>query len=286
MSYFGNYGKLLHNMIESYELKMIPQDYDFELSEPEINPLDTLITSEQIWNDGSSFVHMNEFYALSIVGPQGSGKTSIAKQIATFGKANDFMIIYAMPEDYMNDINAWLELVTVTPRARTMIILDDLSYSSDAQNRKNQALLKNMISRVRHIFKGEIFMIYITHRLHATPPMLRNSGSWIFTNMQSADRDDALEIIGRNKETRERLEQIYSFIARVSLDGAKNRTVTYHYNDQEYSFKWGDREDPGDGRMMAIYHGGVLKLFHSKVIETSINFEDYRFIPIPKVLKQ
>ena len=124
-------------------------------------------------------------------------------------------------------------------------------------------------------------MIFITHRLHATPPMLRNSASWIFTNMQSADRDDALEVIGRDKEQRERLERIYSFMSRVTLEGAnEDRIVKINYHEKEYKFKWGDKHDAGDGRIMAIYHGGKMKLFHSKDIETSINLNDYRFIPI------
>lgn len=283
MSYLGNYANLLKKQIEDFQDKQNPKELEIELDESTENPLDTLLTSEKIWNDGFNLVKLNGFYALSLVGPQGSGKSSIARQVSNFAKKNDFKIIYAMPEDYLHDINAWLELCTVNPRARTLICLDDLSYSTDAENKKNQALLKNMIARVRHIFKGEIFMIYITHRLHATPPMMRNSASWIFTNMQSADRDDALEVIGRNKDLRERLEQVYHFIARVTLESAQNRIIKYVFNDKEYSFKWGDRHDKGDGRLMAIYHGGQLKLFRSQDSEVSINFEDYRFIPIPKV---
>lgn len=279
----GNYAKYLHTLVNDYEEKLKPKVHEIDFNENVNNPLDSFVTSEKIWNDGNNLAQLNEFYALSIVGPQGSGKTSIAKQVVDYAKDNGFKIIYAMPEDYLNDITAWLDLCTVNPRSKTLIVLDDLSYSTDAQNKKNQALLKNMIARVRHIFKGQIFMIYITHRLHATPPMLRNSASWIFTNMQSADRDDALEIIGRNKDLRERLEQIYTFIARVTLESANNRIIKYHYEDKEYSFRWGDKQNKGDGRLMALYHGGKLTLFRSQDHEVSINFEDYRFIPIPKV---
>lgn len=279
----GVYAKYLEKLSKDYEDKINPKVEEIELDEVEINPLDTLLTSSQLWLDGYDLVKLNEFYALSIVGPQGSGKSSIALQIANYGVKNGFKLIYALPDDYLNDINAWLDLCTVNPRTKIMIVLDDLSYSTDAQGKKTQALLKNMVARVRHIFKGQIFMIYITHRLHATPPMLRNSASWIFTNMQSADRDDALEIIGRNKELRERLESIYTFIARVTLEGAKNRIVKYFFRDKEYSFRWGDKYDKGDGRLMASFHGGKLGLFLSKDSNESINFEDYRFIPIPKV---
>jgi len=283
MSYLGNYSSLLSGMINDYEIKNSkPITNEIDLPDGIIeNPLEALISTAQLWHDGYGLVKLNEFYALSLVGSQGSGKTSIAKQLAIHAKENDFRIIYAMPDDYMSDVNAWLAMSTLESRAKTFIVLDDLSYFSDAQARKQSALVKNMVSRVRHIFKGQIFMIFITHRLHATPPMLRNSASWIFTNMQSADRDDALEVIGRDKEQRERLERVYSFLSRVTLEGAnEDRMVKINYHDKEYKFKWGDKKDPADGRIMSIYHGGKMKLFHSKDVETSINFDDYRFIPI------
>lgn len=283
MSYFGTYGRLLDDMICNYELRNNSnKPKEITISDETLeNPLEAMINTTQLWHDGYGLVKLNEFYALSLVGSQGSGKTNIARQIATYAKDNDFRIIYALPDDYMGDVNAWLVMATMESRAKTFIVLDDLSYFSDAQARKQQALVKNMVSRLRHIFKGQIFIIFITHRYHATPPMLRNSASWIFTNMQSADRDDALEIVGRDKEQRERLEHIYSLMNRITLEGAnEDRMVRIRYHDKDYKFKWGDKKDPGDGRIMAIYHGGKMKLFHSKHIDTSINFDDYRFIPI------
>jgi hypothetical protein len=106
-------------------------------------------------------------------------------------------------------------------------------------------------------------------------------------NMQSADRDDALEVIGRDKEQRERLERVYTFLSRVSLESANDdRMVKITYHDKDYKFKWGDKTDPADGRIMAIYHGGKVKLFHAKDEETDINFNDYRFIPITPVVEK
>ena len=276
-------------MVNEYELKYSKEKInEIDLPTETIeNPLETLINTAQLWHDGYGLVKLNEFYALSLVGSQGSGKTSIAKQLAIYAKENDFRIIYAMPDDYMSDVTEWLKMATMESRAKTFIVLDDLSYFSDAQARKQTALVKNMVARVRHIFKGQIFMIFITHRLHATPPMLRNSASWIFMNMQSADRDDALEVIGRDKEQRERLERVYTFLSRASLESANDdRIVKITYHDKEYKFKWGDKHDSADGRIMAIYHGGKVKLFHSKDVETTINFNDYRFIPILPVIKE
>jgi len=288
MSYLGNYNKVLWSMVDAFDQKYynIPVDeIDFS-SEVVEDPYSTMVTSEQLWNDGESFVELDEFFAFSLVGPQGSGKTNIAKQISTFAQKKGYRIVYAMPDDYMPDVNAWIKLVTADSSSRTLFVLDDLSYFSDAQAKKQASLVKNMVARLRHIFKTRIFVIFITHRVHATPPMLRNSASWVFSKMQSADRDDCLEIIGRDKEQRDRLEQIYSFMSRISLEYAKpERIVKFTYKDKVYSFKWGDKYDAGDGRLMTIYHGGKLKIFLSKHIDTSINFEDFRYIPTPQVIE-
>lgn len=243
------------------------------------NPIDSFITVDQIWNDGYAVLQTNEFFAVSIVGPQGSGKSTLASEFIPYAIENDFKIIYAIPDDYLNHVNAWLDKCTEDPRAKNFLIMEDMSYSNDIQSRKNQAALKNAVARFRHIFKGQMFVIFITHRLHGTPPMMRNSNTWIFSSMQSADRDDAQEIIGRNKTLRERLEALYTFIARVSIEGARDGIIKFTLKDREHVFRWGRKGDSGDGRLMASYHAGELKVFLSKVVQY-IDLEKYRCIPV------
>lgn len=239
----------------------------------------TFIMSEQIWNDAMAVLESNQFYSISIVGPQGSGKTEIARTMAKYALLNDFKIVYALPDDFLPNVSSWLEKILVEPRAKNCLIIDDLSYTLEMQPRKTQALIKNLVARFRHVFGGQLLVIYITHRLHAAPPMLRNSGTWIFSAMQSADRDDASEIIGKNKEMRERLESLYNFIAKVSIEGAKNRIIKFTVGDKDISksFVWGTKEHKGDGRLMACYHGGKLNVFCSKISDDPIDLEKYRF---------
>lgn len=238
----------------------------------------SFVTAEQIWNDAVSVLGANQFYAISIVGPQGSGKTTIAEEIAKRAKADDFKLVYALPDDFLPDVNTWVVKAVDEPRAKNCLIIDDLSYSLDMQPRKVQALIKNLVSRFRHVFGGQLLVIYITHRLHAAPPMLRNSGTWIFSAMQAADRDDAREIIGKSKEMKDRLEALYYFISKVMIDGPKHRTIKFVLGDHEMSFKWGTKEDPGDGRLMACFHSGRLNVFCSKKVEGSVmDLNVYRF---------
>ena len=245
--------------------------------------LDNFLDTQDIWEDGLAMLETNQFFAISMVGPQGSGKTSMARQFAQLALQSDFKLIYAVPDDFIKNVQEWNERTLEPESDKTCIILDDLSYALDMSSRKNQSMMKSIVARLRHIYNGQIFIIFITHRLHATPPMLRNSGSWIFTNMQSADRDDSLEVIGKSKEIKERLESIYQFIADATIKGAKNGIIQFFMNGKEHRFRWGRKEDPGDGRLMAIYHGGHLKIFNSKLHDVDIDLNEFRYPPPPEI---
>lgn len=232
---------------------------------------------EQIWNDGEMVLKSNKFFALSLCGPQGSGKTTIAQKLAELAEENGFKIVYAFPEDFMTDMDGWIARVREEPAARTFLVIDDLSYAADTQKRADQAKVKNAVARFRKIFMGEVFVVYVTHRLHAAPPMLRNSGSWIFTTMQPADREDAQKVVGRTKEMRERLEALYTLISDVAVRGPKEKTIMLQLGETPIEFVWGTEEDPGDGRLMASYHAGKLGVFCSKATESGFDLEKYRF---------
>ena len=220
---------------------------------------------DDVWNDAIGKLNNNHFYAIGCVGSQGSGKTTVASQFAKKAKEHDFRIIYALPEDYLTDVPAWIERVTENPSAKTCIVYEDISYSFDTQHRKQQSLMKNVIARLRHIFQGQVFVIYITHRLHAAPPMLRNAGTWIFTELTPIDRDDMLEIIGKTKEQKELLESMQLFLTNCATEGNKHQDIHYTYNNEVYKFRWGNEQDFGDGRLMASLHNDRLVIFNSKV---------------------
>lgn len=229
-----------------------------------------------IWNDAKGILNNNHFYAIGIVGTQGTGKTTTAAQFARKAQDDDFKLIYALPEDYLTDVNKWIDKVAEKPSAKNCLVLDDLSYSFDTQSRKQQSLMKNVIARFRHIFQGQIMVIYITHRLHAAPPMLRNAGTWIFTQLSSIDRDDMTEVIGRSKEQREALDSMQTFLVNAVTEGNKNKTIHYELNNQMYKFNWGNKQHTGDGRLMAALHNDRLTIFNSKA-QHQIDFEKYRY---------
>lgn len=235
------------------------------------------LTTEMIWEDAEKVLRSNKFFALSICGPQGSGKTTIAEKLAQKSYNNGFKVVYAFPEDFMTDIDGWIERIRQEPAERNCLIIDDLSYAADTQKRADQAKIKNVAARFRKVFQGEVFVIYITHRLHAAPPMLRNSGSWIFSSMQAADREDAQKVIGRTKEMRDRLEALYALISDVTVRGPKEKILKLVFGEKHLEFRWGVDGDPGDGRLMAAFHAGKLGVFCSRQVDEKFDLEQFRF---------
>lgn len=251
-----------------------PENY-FDLIESK--PESEFLTTEMIWSDAEKVLQSNKFYALSICGPQGSGKTTIAQKLAMMSYNAGFKVVYAFPEDFMTDIDGWIERIREQPAERNCLIIDDLSYAADTQKRADQAKIKNVAARFRKVFQGEVFVIYITHRLHAAPPMLRNSGSWIFSSMQAADREDAQKVIGHTKEMRDRLEALYGLISDVTVRGPREKNIQLVFGDKQVNFKWGMDDDPGDGRLMASFHSGKLGVFCSRPVDEEFDLEQFRF---------
>lgn len=274
--------------ILAHEFKLLEKKYQEKLNAlkiPHENILDQIetptqnnfLTTDIIWDDAEKVLRSNKFFALSICGPQGSGKTTIAKKLAKISFDNNFRVVYAFPEDFMTDIDGWIERIRRDLSPRTCLIIDDLSYAADTQKRTDQAKIKNVAARFRKVFEGEVFVIYITHRLHAAPPMLRNSGSWIFSAMQAADRDDAQKVIGKTKDMRDRLEALYALISDVTVRGPREKVISLIFGNKRVNFTWGDEEDPGDGRLMASFHAGKLGVFNSQVITEEFDLEQFRY---------
>lgn len=256
-----------------------------------VNPF---LTVDSLWNDIKPSLDSDKFYAVSLVGPQGKGKTYLARLFGTKAEDDGFMVVYAKAEDVFLNLEEWVKKVKTKLEEwktdRICIIADDMSYSNDSVSKKLSSKFKHFIADVRHVFEDKeknfnptVFMVYISHRLHSLPPMLRNSGSWIFTSMQSADRDDAMKVITKRKEMQEKLEVMYEFISKVSIDGPKAKKLKFTFGKHETEFVWGTEENPGDGRLMVCNHAGDLKIFNSKALPEMIDIESdlYRIKYIP-----
>lgn len=249
--------------------------------------------SEEIFADVLPTVNSNKFYAISYIGSQGHGKSFSAAGFATLAKKEGYLVIYAKAEDILADLKGWIakvkDLIKKHDDPRVCFVFDDMSYSSGTISTKEAAKFKHFVADIRHVFKTvlgtiQIFMIYISHRYHSLPPMLRNSGSWIFASMLPEDRSDALKLIPNQKDSKDKLENIYVFLSKVTQDGPKFVNLQFHLGNSDFNFKWGNEQDSGDGRLMMSYHRGEMRLFNAKQVEDQIDLEDYRIVyepPIP-----
>ncbi len=287
-------GEKLANFYRQYFLQAQPQVLKEEKIIEDVVFKSPFLTAESIFEDILPSINSDKFYALSLIGPQGKGKTLLASIFGTIAEDNGFLVIYAKAEDIFLDLPLWVdkvkELILQHGSPKVCFVMDDMSYSSDTISKKQAAIFKHFVADIRHVFekvlpsiKIKVFMIYISHRLHSLPPMLRNSGSWIFSSMQSADREDAVKLIARRKEMREKLDTIYTFISQISIDGPKYVTLKFSFGSNNMEFVWGTEENPGDGRLTVSFPAGDLKIFNSKLINNMIDVESdlYRIKYIP-----
>src|SRR6185312_13679264 len=255
--------------------------------------------TEDIFADVVPSVESNEFYSVSYIGTQGHGKSTSAAELATLAKSVGYLVLYFKAEDILVDLQGWIrqakEKIKNHDNDRICFVSDDMSYSTGSISTKAAAKFKHFVGNIRHefeehdangkiTFNPKIFMIYISHRYHSLPPMLRNSPTWIFVSAQPEDKADAMKLIPRLKDEKDKLEALCSFLLKVTNDGPKYVNLEFTFGNNTMNFKWGNKEDPGDGRLMMSLHRGLLKIYNAKKHDNTIDLEDYRIkhIPVPE----
>lgn len=285
------FAKHIRDQVESFNLEHEQKEIT-EQKEEIVIPTKPFILLEDIYKDIIPSVNSDKFASVSFIGSQGKGKTFSANILATLAEEDGFLVIYGKAEDFMLDKESWIDQVKNKLKEhndiRICFVLDDMSYSTSMVSAKKAAGFKHFVADVRHVLEPvlgdvKVFMIYISHRLHSLPPMLRNSGTWIFGSALPEDRADAIKLIPKMKEERDRLEEIFQFLKKVSNEGPKVDEIHYSLGDKQFSFRWGKQEDPGDGRLMMVSHGGEMKILQSKKIENMIDLEARRIIMQPKL---
>lgn len=249
----------------------------------EEKPIEFVVPSfldiQQVWDDAQGTLRNNKFYAMAFIGTQGTGKTQACEEVTKLAQKAGYRIIYAMPEDYLEHLEEWLNTLAQNPRALNCLILDDQSYAAGTKSNRVQAAWKNVVARFRKVFGGTVLVLYVTHRLHATPPMMRNAGTWVFTGVEANDIEDMLEVIGKNKTNREVVNDLQQFLGDIITEGRKRGVVEFEYQDKFYRYKWGNKEDKGDGRLMVAIHEHHVEIFNVQATEPDLDLESFRILP-------
>lgn len=255
------------------------------------------VTAKEIFDDVLPSLESNEFYSISYVGGQGNGKSTSAAEFVTEAEDAGYLGIYGKAEEMLIDLPQWIEkakkLIKDHPEPKACIVLDDFSYSTGTVSAKVAAKFKHFVGDIRHVFEEKdergkvifhpkIFIIYISHRYHSVPPMLRNSPTWLFVTGEPEDKADAMKLIPRLKTERDKLEVMISFLSNVTSDGPKLKDLDFHFGDKTLHFRWGDSKDFGDGRLLMLIHHGTLKIFNARKSENHVDLEDYRIKYTPR----
>lgn len=256
------------------------------------------LRAEQIFEDIYPMVMSNGLFQLTYIGERGHGKTSSASEFATLTEQKGFLTVYGKAEDILPDLKGWIAKVKARLKEHgsplVTFIIDDMSYSTQTVSDKKGAEFKHFMADIRHVFEEKdedgkviftpkIFIILISHRYHAVPPMLRSSVSWIFVSLDNEDRTDAIKMLPKDKEEQLRLDRIYKFLQEVTVLGPKLKEIMFGSSGKKAIFRWGDDENYGDGRLMMIFHKGKLAIFNAKKTDKTINLENYRFPYTPPV---
>lgn len=248
------------------------------------------LRAESVFDDIFPIIEANGLFQLTYIGGRGHGKTSSAEEFATISHKKGFLIIYGKAEDILPDLDGWVQRV----RAKILehgspyvtFVLDDMSYSTGMISEKKAAGFKHFVADIRHVFEDifgtiKLFIILISHRYHAVPPMLRSSVSWIFASLDNEDRTDAVKMLPKDKEEQLRLDRIYKFLQKVTIIGPKDRQIVLGSGSKQAVFKWGTDADFGDGRLMMIYHKGRLSVFNPRKSADMVDLQKCQFPYVP-----
>jgi hypothetical protein len=153
---------------------------------------------------------------------------------------------------------------------KACVILDDLSYVMNAVSAKEASKLKSIFTLIRHVLTDanteqttKVFLIVNAHFSTAVPPVFKNTNVWIFTKPTSLEQEAMSKIIGRNKKRREELETLFRNVSDIQLKAFKRPEIILNLQKERYSYRWGTKTDPGDGRMMLILFEGRPMVYNS-----------------------
>jgi len=248
-------------------------------------------TAETMFKDFLPIIEANGLFQLTYIGNRGFGKTSSSEDFATVARDHGFLTIYGKAEDILPDLNAWVEKASQKIREHgtpyVTFVLDDMSYSTGMISEKKAAAFKHFAADIRHVFEKvhgtiKIFIILISHRYHAVPPMLRSAVSWIFASLDNEDRNDAMKMLTKDKEQQQRLDKIYKFLQEVTVIGPRDKGFYLGSGLKRVWFRWGTEQDPGDGRLMMSYHQGKIGIFNPRRTENMVVLENCRLPYEPK----
>jgi hypothetical protein len=231
-------------------------------SEPgDVSGLSIIVDADELFSRIEPQLDSSDFYLLMLNGQQGSGKSTIARELSHHAHTVGYKTLYSSGFDI---IDAPEKFVREAEGAdKVCIILDDMSYIMSATSSRTQSKIKSFFALIRHALKAKIFVIVISHFTTAVPPIFKNSNVWIYSHPTTQEYDGMVKIIGTDKKAKQGLHRMFKSVMDIQAAAQRNHVIPLNLGGRDYSFVWGDKSNSGDGRLMLMLMDGEALVYNS-----------------------
>lgn len=232
--------------------------------------LQLMVTAQDFWKEIRPKIASAEWFHIYIDGEPGSSKTTVMRELAHCAEQDGFANFYSSSFDILDAPVAMQS--KVKGHRKICVMLDDMSYAVSTMSQKMQNKIKNFITLIRHAMETEtvnpeIFFMVSAHFKTAVPPVLKNTNYWIFTAPKNQEQDIMLKLVGRKEQKRKQMQDMFDAVTQLQAAAAPGKVLKFTMYGKLFEFKWGDKDDPGDGRLHLIIKNGDALFYNSKRID-------------------
>lgn len=178
---------------------------------------------------------------IGIVGLEGSGKTTLAQSIghSIHKKMEElYKIKFAVKIFYEEDLLDFKTTLANLAPTNYVLIFDDVSFMEGSANKNQISMVKQAITKIRHLEGGQDVKIILINNYHYTLGLdkyLRQSDFKYFTTVGSSELENMEKIVKKDN-----MRKVHEFIRFID-EGIKRDFWRYPLSPKEYhKYDWQD----------------------------------------------
>jgi hypothetical protein len=242
-----------------------------------------IMTAERLWKAIQPGLKSSQFANLNVNGQQGSGKSTVAREMAHQAEMDGYKIVYISA----HEVEDAPEILQRESQGfdKVCVVFDDLSFILSTLTGRSSSTAKAYVGLIRHKIKARVFMITNVHVVSGIPPIFRNSTYWIFTKPTMQEFDVISRLCG--KRMKEQLENLHTSIMTLHQAAEKSSKLPpFVYKKFRENFVWNK-----DGRLMLLVSNGIPQLYKAteehcsdcEFIGSRVSQDVTKFMPQKKV---